>query len=276
MSEPLPLPDDDLFSPDFGDHLETLRRHLIRALIVFFIFTVLAFIFKNILFDNILFAPQSADFLFNRWLCMLGETLQTSALCIQDMNFKLINTQVTGQFMMHITISLTAGFILSAPYLLYELWKFVKPALTVKEITAVRGIVMYASLLFFTGVMFGYFIITPLGLNFFGNYVISESLQNLFTIQSYISIVNKSCLTTGLAFELPMVIFFLSHAGIVTPAVLKKYRRHAVIILFIAAALLTPADPFSMILVALPLLLLYEFSIGISRRVYKRKSQRKL
>jgi len=265
MSEPVPLPEDHFLAPDFGDHLETLRRHLIRALI-------LVFIYKNILFDSVLFAPQSADFLFNRWLCRLGEALQTSALCTQDMNFKLINTQVTGQFMLHITISLTAGFILSVPYLLFELWKFVKPALTVKEIKTVRGIVIYASLLFFIGVLFGYYIITPLGLNFFGNYIISESLQNLFTIQSYISIVSKSCLTTGLAFELPMVIFFLSHAGIVTPAVLKKYRRHAIIILFIIAALLTPADPFSMILVALPLLALYEVSIGISKRVYNKQS----
>lgn len=271
MSEPEEVYDDGFLAPDFGDHLETLRQHIIRALIVFFILSVIAFVFRNILFDSILFAPQSPDFLFNKWLCRLGQHLNTTDLCIQNMNFILINTQVTGQFMLHITVSITAGFILAAPYLLYELWKFVKPALTEKEIAAVSGIVTYASLLFFLGILFGYFIITPLALNFFGNYIVSENLQNLFTVQSYISIVTKSCLTTGLAFELPMVIFFLSHAGIATPTGLKKYRRHAIVALFIIAALLTPADPFSMILVAIPLLLLYEISIGISQRVYRKK-----
>lgn len=250
----------------FSDHLEVLRKHLIRIIISVVLFSIFAFIFKSFLFEKIILYPQSADFPFQKLLCKLGNATQLAGLCLQSMNFELINTRVTGQFMLHIRISVAAGFILSFPYVLFEIWKFVRPALTRKERNALKGIVFYASILFFTGSFFGYFIITPLAYYFFGNYTLSSDLHNLFTIQSYLSMLIKSVLASGIAFELPLIIYFLSLAGVVTPGLLKKYRRHAVVILFIIAAILTPADPFSMILVALPLLLLFELSIMISKK----------
>jgi sec-independent protein translocase protein TatC len=258
-------------NPGFGEHLEILRKHLIRIIIAVVVFSTLAFLFKTIIFDYILLYPASPDFIFTRILCNLGGLLNTDALCFQEVNFILINISVTGQFMIHITVSIAAGFILAFPYALLETWRFIKPALTHKEKHAVRGFVFYASLLFFTGVLFGYFIITPLALNFFGNYSVSTSLTNQFIIQSYISVIIKSSIATGIAFQLPLVIHILSVAGLATPAGLKKYRKHAIIALFIVAAILTPADPFSMIMVALPLLLLYELSIMVSRKVAQRK-----
>ncbi len=252
--------------PGFSDHLEVLRKHLIRIIIAVVICTIIAFVFKTLIFDTIILFPKSADFPFIKLLCNIGNAINTPSLCLQEMHFVLINTQVTGQFMLHLRISAASGFILSFPYILSEIWKFVKPALTFVEKKAVRGIIVYTSLLFFTGILFGYFVITPLAFFFFGNYTLSNDLQNLFTIHSYLSLLIRSVLTTGIAFELPLIIYFLSMAGLVTPEVLKKYRRHAVIILFIIAAILTPADPFSMILVALPLLLLYESGIFIAKR----------
>jgi sec-independent protein translocase protein TatC len=249
----------------FGDHLETLRKHLFRIIIAIISFSVIAFVFKSYIFDFILLSPQSPDFAFSALLCRLGKAFQTSALCFEKMNFVLINVSVTGQFMLHISVSLIAGVVMAFPYLLWEIWRFIRPALTVVEQTAARGIVFFASVLFFIGLAFGYFIITPLAFSFFGNYVVSNSLENLFTIQSYFSMLTRTCIATGIAFELPLIIYFFSRAGLATPKGLKKYRRHAVIALFLFAALITPADPFSMILVAVPLLLLYEFSILISK-----------
>ncbi len=253
-----------------GEHLEVLRAHLIRILIVFFFFTVLAFIFKSFIFDFIILKPLSADFPTNSLLCKLERFAKLSGLCIENKNYELINIQVSGQFMLHLTVSLALGFLLAFPYILFEFWKFVRPALTGKEKKAAGGFVIYASLMFFAGVVFGYFIITPMAFNFFENYMVSPVLKNQFIIQSYISMLTRSCLAAGIAFELPLFVYILSHAGLTTPKGMKKYRRHAVVALFIIAAILTPADPLSMFMVAIPLLLLYEFSIGISRRVEKK------
>ncbi len=252
--------------PGFGDHLETLRTHLIRILIYIVIFSTLGFIFKTFIFDHILFKPVSPDFLFSKLLCKFGRLFNSESLCNDNIRFSLINTQVTGQFMLHIGIAVFAGIVLALPLILFEIWKFIRPALTFKEISSVKGIVFYASVLFFIGLLFGYFLITPLIFSFFGSYVVSASLNNLFTIHSYLSVLIQTCIATAIAFELPLIIFFLSKAGITTPEILKKYRRHAIVVLFIFAAIITPADPFSMILVAVPLLLLYEFSIVISKK----------
>jgi len=250
----------------FGEHLEDFRRHLLRIIAVVFLLAIVCFLAKSIVFDIIILGPLSPDFVFNRWMCSLGEQTGFYALCMQNFDFELINVQVSGQFMLHLTISFAAGFVLSFPYILFELWKFVKPALSNNEIKKARGIVFYTAILFFTGVLFGYFIIAPLAFNFFGSYVLSESLENKFLIQSYISVLWKSALSTGIAFELPLVVYFTSRLGLTTAQGMRKYRRHAIIALFIVAAILTPADPFSMILVAIPLLLLYELSIFIAKR----------
>jgi len=255
----------------FGDHLEVFRKHIMRAVIVVVLMTIIAFSFKTFVFDSFILYPKSPDFISNKIFCKLGELLSVNALCVKEHSYELINIKITGQFMVHIMVSLTLGFIAAFPYVMWELWRFIKPALSKKEQKYSRGIVFYTGALFATGVAFGYFVITPLALNFFSTYEVSSQLGNQFVIQSYISTLTTSCVSTGIAFELPIIIYFLSKIGFTTPRGLKKYRKHAIVVLLIVAAILTPADPFSMILVAIPLLFLYEFSIGISKRVEKKR-----
>lgn len=255
----------------FGDHLEVFRKHLIRAVLVICATTILAFVYKSFIFDQIILAPKSSDFITNKFFCYLGNILGYPEICAPSESYDLINLSISGQFMLHFTISLTVGFILAFPYILWELWRFIKPALSKKERWGARGFVFYSSFLFIAGLLFGYYLITPLTLNFFSSYSVSDSLQNQFTIQSYLSNLTSSCLSTAVAFELPIIIFFLSKIGLTTPKGLKKYRRHAIVALFIIAGILTPADPISMFLVAIPLLFLYELSIFISRREYKKR-----
>lgn len=255
----------------FGDHLEVFRKHLIRIVLVISSTTVLAFSYKTFVFDKIILAPKSPNFITNKFFCYLGNLLGYPEICAPKETYNLINLQISGQFMLHFSMALTIGFILAFPYILWEIWRFVKPALSKKERWGARGFVFYSSFLFTCGILFGYYLITPLTLNFFSSYSVSDSLENQFTIQSYLSNLTSSCLSTGIAFELPIVIFFLSKIGLTTPKGLKKYRRHAIVALFIIAGILTPADPISMFLVAIPLLFLYELSIFISRREYKKR-----
>lgn len=253
----------------FGDHLEVFRKHLIRAIIVISATTVLAFCYKSFVFDKIILAPKSPDFITNKLFCYLGNLFGYPEICAQKETFNLINLQISGQFMLHFEMSLTIGFILAFPYILWELWRFIEPALSKKEKAGAKGFIFYSTSLFTCGLLFGYYLITPLTLNFFSSYSVSDTLENQFTIQSYLSNLTSCCLSAAVAFELPIIIYFLSKIGIVTPKFLKKYRRHAIVILFIIAGILTPADPISIFLVAIPLLALYEISIIISKRVYK-------
>jgi len=255
----------------FLEHLEALRWHIIRSALVIILVSVVAFIFKQIVFDVILLAPSRSDFIMSRWLCHIGKNsfLQTDVLCINPEPIKLQNIQMAGQFMAHIRISLIAGLILSFPYVFFELWRFIRPALYTSERKVARGAVLFISILFFLGVLFGYYIICPLSINFLYNYKVSDLTVNDIQLMSYISIITSICLASGIMFELPTVVLFLSKVGLLTPDFLKKYRRHAIIVILIVAAVITPPDVFSQILVSLPLILLYEFSIGISRWVIK-------
>jgi sec-independent protein translocase protein TatC len=256
----------------FWDHLEVLRWHFIRSIIVVIIFAALGLIFKDFIFDNIILAPKRSDFITNRFLCWLGKKINIDYFCVNDLNLRIINTELTGQFTIHLYVSIIGGLILAVPYILWELWRFIKPALKEKEIKYSRSFVLVTSSLFLTGVVFAYFLIVPLMVNFLGKYKVSESVDNLVTLSSYIGTVTNLTLSAGLVFEFPILIFFLTKIGIINPAFLRKYRRHMIVAILILAAIITPPDMFSQILVSIPLYGLYELSIYISQRIYKRKN----
>ncbi|MCF8336136.1 MAG: twin-arginine translocase subunit TatC [Bacteroidales bacterium] len=257
----------------FLEHLEELRWHLIRSIIAIVIIAIVVFIAKDYIFTNIILAPKNPDFFTNRVLCNLADQLNVDNLCINRTPLQIINIKMTGQFAMHIMISLALGIILAFPYIFWEFWNFLKPALYEKEIEYSRGAVFFSSLLFLMGVLFGYFVITPLSVHFLGSYQVSEQVSNTIHLKSYIGTIASVGLAAGLIFELPILIYFLSKAGLVYPEFLKTYRRHAIIIIFIMAAVITPPDVFSLALVTLPLVLLYEVGIVISRRIEKQKEK---
>ncbi len=256
----------------FLSHLEILRWHLIRSFASIIILAVIAFIFHDFIFDNIILLPRDEKFYTNTILCQLGTFINVDNLCINSKPLNIINIKMAGQFSTHITVSVISGFILAFPYVFWEIWSFIKPALKENEKKHAKGTVFFSSTLFAVGVLFGYFILTPLSIHFLGGYSVSNEVVNQINLSSYISTVTSVVLSSGVIFELPIVIYFLSKAGIVTPLFLIKYRKHSVIIILILSAIITPADIFSQILVALPLLLLYEISIKIAKRITKQQA----
>lgn len=257
-------------SMGFLEHLEELRWHLIRAFSAVIVVAIAAFIFSDIVFDKIILAPRNPDFFTNKLLCHLASLVDIPKLCINSNPFQIISIKMAGQFTMHITTSIFVGIIVAFPYMFWEFWQFIKPALYEKEIKHTRGAVLISSFLFLLGVMFGYFIIAPLSIHFLGSYSISKEVLNQINLKSYVGTITSVCLAAGITFELPVLIFFLSKTGLVTPQFLKKYRRHAIILILILAATITPPDIFSLILVAFPLLILYETGIIISKKIVNR------
>jgi len=255
----------------FLQHLEELRWHIIRSVLAVLILMIIAFIFKNILFNYVILGPKKPDFITNRLLCQLGEYLNTTALCINTKPLNLISIKMSGQITTHITVAMVTGLILAFPVILWEFWKFFSPALKPNEARYAKGAVFAASILFFIGVLFGYFMLAPLSIHFLSTYEVDPSVVNQINISSYIGTLTSICLATGLVFELPIVAFFLTKIGVVTPTFMRKYRKHAIVVIFIISAIITPPDVFSQTLVAIPLLLLYEISIFISARVMKQK-----
>ena len=261
----------------FLDHLEELRWHIIRALFAVIAFTVAAFIYAPWIFENVIFGPAHTDFIFFKWMCDLGELVgYEETLCIQDLPFKIQSRQMMGQFMMHLASSFVLGLIVAFPYVAWELWNFVRPGLHSKEKKFSRGAVFFITLLFFMGVSFGYFIMSPLAVYFFSNYQLSPMIQNEFDITSYVSTIIMLVFGSGILFQLPMVVYFLSKVGLVTPAFMRTYRRHAIVIILVVGAIVTPPDPFSMLMIGVPLLLLYEFSILISAWVIRKQRKEEL
>ncbi|HEY5746695.1 MAG TPA: twin-arginine translocase subunit TatC [Chryseolinea sp.] len=257
----------------FLDHLEELRWHVIRSLIAVVIFTIVAFIMAPWIFQNIVFAPARVDFATFKWLCRLGDTIGYDGLCVKEIPFKVQSRFMTGQFTMHIMASFIIGLVIAFPYVVWEVWRFIKPGLQVKERKYSRGAVAAVSLLFFSGVLFGYFVIAPWMVYFLANYSISDMIVNEFDITSYVSTVVLLVLGSGLLFQLPVVIFFLSKMGIVTPQFLRKYRKHSVVVILIIAAIVTPPDPLSQIMITIPLYILFEVSIVISAIVARQKAK---
>lgn len=254
----------------FLDHLEELRWHLIRSVIAIMVFSIAAFIAVDFVFDTIVFGPAKVDFWTFRKLCELSELIHSPALCIDTLDFKIQSRQMTGQFTMHITSSFAIGLIVAFPYIFWEFWRFISPGLRLNERKVSRGAVFSVTLLFTLGVLFGYYIMSPLAVSFLAGYQVSEIVNNEFDITSYVSTLTTLVLGSGLLFQLPMVVYFLSKLGIVTPEIMRSYRRHAIVVILILGAVFTPPDPFSQILIAMPLFGLYQFSIFISARVRKK------
>lgn len=257
----------------FLEHLEELRWTIVRSAVAIAVGFVLAFIFKTVLFEEVVLAARDPGFITYRALCRLGDWLGVPAICIKELGFTLQNLPVSGQFMTHMTVALVAGIILAFPYILWELWRFVAPGLHERERRASGAFVLSGSLLFALGVLFGYFLLAPMSVQFFGSYQVSPSVANNFALESFIGIITQVSLWTGLVFELPLVVHVLSRLGILGPQTLRSYRRHAYVGLLVLAAILTPPDVISQLLVAGPLILLYEVSIGISARVERQRTR---
>lgn len=258
----------------FLGHLEIFRWHLIRSFIALIICTIFAFIFKNLIFDGILLASTNKDFFTYQILCNLSHFLGINdAFCIKEIPFTLINITMSGQFLTHIIVSFIAGLIISFPYIFWEFWIFIRPALHTNEVKIARGIVFFTSLLFFIGVMFGYFIIAPLSVNFLGSYTVSDLVINNISLTSFASTVATISLANGLIFQLPILVYFLTKIGLLTPIFMRRYRRHSMVIILILSAIITPPDVVSQILVSLPLFLLYEISIKISSTIIIKKKK---
>ena len=257
----------------FWEHLEELRWHILRSILAVLILAVVAFLNRNIIFDMIILAPKDSGFITNRLLCQLADLVSVKALCIDNLALKIINIKMSGQFMTHMYISFVAGIIVAFPYILAEIWGFIRPALLPNEKKNSGGAVFVCSLLFISGVLFSYFLIVPLTVNFLGTYQVSDFVQNTISLSSYISTVVSVTFSVGLVFELPVFIYFLTKVGIITPSFMRKNRKYMLVILLVLSAIITPPDVFSQILVCLPLFVLYELSIKISERVYRKREK---
>jgi len=260
----------------FLDHLEELRWHLIRSTLAILIFGAVAFAMKDFIFNQLIFGPKKIDFITYQWFCSISEALgQGNSFCITEMPFRIQSRTMAGQFSAHLWTSILAGFIVAFPYIIYEFWRFISPGLLDRERKHARGFIFVASLLFFIGVLFGYYVVTPLSINFLGNYTVSNEVFNDFDLSSYIGLLRASVLASGLIFELPIIIYFLSQIGIVTPEYLRKNRKFALVIVLSLSAIITPPDIASQIIVSIPILILYEVSIFISRFVVRRQQRSK-
>lgn len=261
----------------FLDHLEELRWLLVRSTIAILVCATIAFFFSDFIFNEIIFGPKDPNFITYRIFCELSTELQLSeSFCVKELPFNIQNTAIEGQISLLIWTCITAGFIIAFPYILWLLWKFISPALYEKERKYAKSFISIASLLFFLGVLFGYFVIIPMSVNFFATFTVSPEIKNDINIQSYIGMIKTSVIACGLIFEMPIIIYFLSKVGLVTPEFLRKYRKYAIVLILVVAAIVTPPDVVSQIVVSIPLLILYEISIFISAIVIKNKEKEKL
>ncbi len=260
----------------FLDHLEELRWHIIRSLIAIGVGGIVAFMFKGFIFDVILLGPKHAHFPTYQTLCHLSQVLGLDqSFCFDELPFKIQSRKVASQFSVHLWTSVTAGFIIAFPYVIYQVWSFIAPGLYQKERRYGRWFIFIASFLFFGGVLFGYYIISPLSIRFLGTYQVSLEVFNEFDLESYIGLVRTSVLASGLMFELPIIIYFLAKLGLVTPDFLKKNRKYAFVLILIVSAIITPPDVASQFIVSLPIFLLYEISIWITKIIYRKQLKNK-
>jgi sec-independent protein translocase protein TatC len=261
----------------FLDHLEELRWLLVRSSLAIIIGGCIAFAFSRFIFDNIIFAPKNSNFITYRIFCELANKYDLDkSFCVTEIPFEIQNRTMDGQFTTDIWTSVTAGLILVFPYILYQLWKFISPALYEKEKKYAVAFIFSTSFLFFLGVLFGYFLIMPLSINFLANYTISDVVKNDVDLASYLSLIKTTVLSCGLVFELPIIIYFLAKLGLVTASFLRKYRRYAYVIILILAAVVTPPDVVSQMIVTIPLAILFELSIFIAARINKQKEKEAL
>ncbi len=254
----------------FVEHLEVLRGHLFRSALAIAAGAVVFIIYNKFFVREVLMGPTHADFPTYKWLCKVGHMIGLSdVMCMQEIALKMQSTSVSGQFSMYFTLIFVGGIIVAFPYIFWEFWRFIKPALTKKELSKTRGVIFWVSLLFFLGVLFGYFVIAPYTVNFFANFQLDENIENRWTITSYIDTLVPLILGTGLAFQLPLVMFFLAKVGLMSPGFLRRNRKYAIVIILILAGVITPPDVISQIICTIPLMLLYEISIWLTVKVQK-------
>jgi sec-independent protein translocase protein TatC len=257
----------------FVDHLEELRWHLVRAVIAILICAIVVFIYSDFVVHQIIFAPTRPDFVSSQWMCRLGRSIGIGdGLCFKGMDAKFQSNTMMGQFVSSFTIAFVGGFIMAFPYVFWEFWKFIRPALSEKERRKTTGVIFWVSFLFFTGVAFGYFIIAPFMVSFYFNYTMSPQIIVLPTFSDYLENLFYTTVGIGLLFQMPLLIMVLARVGFITAAFLRKYRRHAFVVILIAAAIITPTtDPFSLTIVTIPLYILFEASIALAARVNKKQ-----
>lgn len=261
----------------FLDHLEELRWLLVRCSAAVILMAFLTYFVSDYLFDTIIFGPTRTSFFTYRFFCDLSHYLGIAeSICITELPFIIQNTEMEGQVNMFVWMCILAGFILAFPYILWQIWNFISPALYEKERKYAKTFIFISSLLFFAGVLFGYFVVIPMSVNFLATFTVSDMVKNQFTLNSYIGMVKTSILASGLFFELPIIIYFLTRLGLVTPEFLRKYRRYAIVIVLIIAAIVTPPDVVSQTIVAIPMLIIFELSVIISAIVYKQKKKKEL
>jgi sec-independent protein translocase protein TatC len=257
----------------FFDHLDVLRKHLIRSALAIVVFTIVAFVYIDDIFHKVILGPMNNDFYTYRKLCEFSrEFYHSDEFCISNLNYSLQNTEMAGQFMMSFKISFLVGLVLAMPFMLWQLWLFIKPALSVRERKRTRGFVFYTSVLFILGILFGYFILSPISINFFAHYSLSSMIKNEINIQNVISFMTLLVLGTGLIFELPVLMYFLAKLGLISSAFLVKYRKYAFVIILIVAAIVTPPDIVSQVILTIPLYSLFEMGVFIIKRVEKQKA----
>ncbi len=259
----------------FLDHLEELRWHLIRATIAIVVIGSVAFLMRGFIFDTVIFGPKRMDFPTYRLFCNIATFFGfDSAFCADELPFTIQSRLMAGQFSAHIWTSIWAGFIVGFPYVLYEMWKFISPGLHEKERKNSRGFIIIASSLFFIGVLFGYYVVAPLSINFLGSYQVSAEVTNEFDLASYVATLRTSVIACGLIFELPIIVYFLTKVGLVTPEILKKYRKISLVVVLILSAVITPPDITSQVVVAVPILVLYQVSIYVSKVVLRKEAKK--
>ena len=254
----------------FLDHLEDLRWHILRAIVAIVLAGFAAFLAKDFVFDTLLFGPKKSDFPTYKILCSISKLVGLDdSFCVGDLPFRIQSRTMAGQFSAHIWTSITLGFVAAFPYVVYQFWRFISPGMYSHERKTARGFIGVSSLLFFVGVLFGYYVVTPLSIRFLGTYTVSGEVFNDFDLSSYTALVRASVLASGLIFELPILVYFLTKIGLVTPELMRKYRKISLVLVLLLSAIITPPDIASQIIVAIPVLVLYELSIFISRKVVR-------
>ncbi len=253
----------------FFEHIEELRWHLFRATVSVLVVSIGVFIAKDFVFQNVILAPTSPDFITYRLFCQW-----LPQFCFYPGELQIITRDMQEQFLSHVKVSLWLGLIVAFPYVIYEFWKFIKPGLYKNEIQAARGIVLVCSFLFLVGVAFGYFIMAPIAITFLSTYSVSPQIANTTTLAALVDSMSMFTLPTGLIFEMPVVMYFLAKIGVVSGSFLTQYRRHAIVVIAIVAAVITPPDAITMMLVGIPLYILFEVSVIVAKRIDKEKQRK--
>ncbi|GAA0533247.1 sec-independent protein translocase protein TatC [Chitinophaga japonensis] len=259
----------------FFDHLEDLRWHIVRSVAAIALFSIFGFVYTREILDNVIFGPTNPGFPSYGLLCRFSHFLGLGdKLCITPVKVEFQNFKMAGQIMLQFKLAFIVGFTAAFPYIFYEFWRFVKPALKERELRGARGIIFWVSFQFFLGIAFAYFLMAPFTINFLAGYTVTDKAVNQFFMDDYFALMTQIVFGMGVLFELPILVYFLSKVGLITPEFLRAYRRHAIVVILVLAAVITPPDVIDQLIVFVPLYLLYEISIFISRKAVRQMEER--